>query len=726
METISAFTLTLHPKNVAIVTVSVPGEKMNTLRTSFAPEIRAILARIRDMNNLKGVVIISGKPDNFIVGADINMIANAQSIQEAEALARQGQQLMNEIAGLPIPVVAAIHGPCLGGGLELALACHRRLCSSDNRTRLGLPEVQLGLLPGSGGTQRLPRLIGISQALNMILTGRQVRAGQAKRLGLTDDVVPPSILLDTAIEMALQGRKSARQPPLRERILAAPLIRAAVFSMAERQSEQKTHGNYPATRKIIHVIRTGWVEGAARGYGAEARAFGELVMSQESRALRGLFFATNELKKDSGRQAVVRQICHPGVLGGGLMGGGIVYVTAARAGLPVRIKDIGGEGINHALKYSWDLLNAKVKRRQMTAQERDKTQRLISGGTDYRGFQACDMVIEAVFEDLKLKQQMVSDIEFKAAPEAIFASNTSSLPIRDIAASAAHPQRIIGLHYFSPVDRMPLAEVIPHAGTDEQTIATTLNFARQQGKTAIVVGDCAGFYVNRVLAPYINEALYCLKEGEPIEHIDGALIKFGFPMGPIQLLDEVGIDIGTKIIPVLEQAYGSRFSAPPGINAILQDGRKGKKNGRGFYLYPANNSKGKKRVDRAIYPLIGVSPKKRQKADDLALRCVLMMLNEAARSLDEGVIRSPRDGDIGAVFGIGFPPFRGGPFRYMDSIGASILVAQLRELTDYYGARFTPCERLVSMAECNKAFYPDLSAIQPSGCESAFDEAVNP
>ncbi|BDH45042.1 fatty acid oxidation complex subunit alpha [Salmonella enterica subsp. enterica serovar Choleraesuis] len=712
MENTSAFNLTFHPDNVAIITISVPGEKMNTLRATFAPEIRAILSQIRAMNHLEGVVIISGKPDNFIAGADINMIASCQTIQQAEGLARQGQQLMSEIASLPVPVVAAIHGACLGGGLELALACHLRVCSDDDKTRLGLPEVQLGLLPGSGGTQRLPRLIGVSQALDMILTGKQLRARQAKSRGLVDDVVPNSILLETAVAMARKGRLPGRKLPLRERVLAGPLARSLVFRMAERQSEQKTHGNYPATGKIIDTIRVGLVEGASSGYGAEARAFGELAMSPQSQALRSLFFATTELKRDPGSNAEPREIRHPGVLGGGLMGGGIAYVTASKAGLPVRIKDISSDGINHAMKYSWDLLNGKVKRRQMTPQARDRTQRLITGSTHYRGFQACDMVVEAVFEDLRLKQQMVSEVQQNAASDVIFASNTSSLPIRDIAAGAAHPERVIGLHYFSPVDKMPLAEVIPHAGTDEQTIATTLSLARRQGKTPIVVGDCAGFYVNRILAPYINEALHCLMEGEPVEHVDAALVKFGFPVGPIQLLDEVGIDVGTKIIPILEQAYGERFTAPPGIDVILKDSRKGKKNGRGFYLYPAAKSKAKKRVDPSIYTLLGVTPAVRQPAQTLARRCVLMMLNEAARCIDEQVIRSPRDGDIGAVFGIGFPPFLGGPFRYMDSQGAKVLVAELNQLAGRYGSRFTPCQRLIAMAESGERFYPPTEQVE--------------
>ena len=696
MEMASVFTLNVRLDNIAIITIDVPGEKMNTLKAEFASQVRAIIKQLRENKELRGVVFVSAKPDNFIAGADINMIGNCKTAQEAEALARQGQQLMAEIHALPIPVIAAIHGACLGGGLELALACHGRVCTDDPKTVLGLPEVQLGLLPGSGGTQRLPRLIGVSTALEMILTGKQLRAKQALKLGLVDDVVPHSILLEVAVELAKKDRPSSRPLPVRERILAGPLGRALLFKMVGKKTEHKTQGNYPATERILEVVETGLAQGTSSGYDAEARAFGELAMTPQSQALRSIFFASTDVKKDPGSDAPPAPLNSVGILGGGLMGGGIAYVTACKAGLPVRIKDINPQGINHALKYSWDQLEGKVRRRHLKASERDKQLALISGTTDYRGFAHRDLIIEAVFENLELKQQMVAEVEQNCAAHTIFASNTSSLPIGDIAAHAARPEQVIGLHFFSPVEKMPLVEIIPHAGTSAQTIATTVKLAKKQGKTPIVVRDKAGFYVNRILAPYINEAIRMLTEGERVEHIDAALVKFGFPVGPIQLLDEVGIDTGTKIIPVLEAAYGERFSAPANVvSSILNDDRKGRKNGRGFYLYGQKGRKSKKQVDPAIYPLIGAQGQGRLSAPQVAERCVMLMLNEAVRCVDEQVIRSVRDGDIGAVFGIGFPPFLGGPFRYIDSLGAGEVVAIMQRLATQYGSRFTPCERLV-------------------------------
>ena len=448
MAMASAFNLTVRLDNVAVITIDVPDEKMNTLKAEFGVQVREMLKQIRENKAIRGLVFISAKPDNFIAGADINMIARAQSAQEAEDLARQGQQVMAEIHSLPIPAIAAIHGACLGGGLELALACHSRICTDDAKTVLGLPEVQLGLLPGSGGTQRLPRLVGVSTALEMILTGKQLRARQALKAGLVDDVVPHSILLEAAVELALKGRQARRALPVRERVLAGPLGRALLFSMVGKKTEQKTKGNYPATKRILEVIETGLSQGSSSGYAAEAKAFGELAMTPQSQALRSIFFASTDVKKDPGSDAEPAPLKAVGVLGGGLMGGGIAFVTASKAKLPVRIKDINPKGINHALQYSWQNLDRKVKRRHIKASERDKTVAMISGTTDYRGFAHRDLVIEAVFEDLALKQQMVADVEQHCAPHTIFASNTSSLPIGDIAAKAARPEQVIGLHFL--------------------------------------------------------------------------------------------------------------------------------------------------------------------------------------------------------------------------------------------------------------------------------------
>lgn len=698
----TAFHLTVRSDKTGIITIDVPNEKMNTLKSAFASQIRDILQQVKQQQ-LTGLVIISGKPDSFIAGADINMIDACKNATDAQMLARQGQQLMAEISALSIPVVAAIHGACLGGGLELALACDYRICTSDEKTRLGLPEVQLGLLPGAGGTQRLPRLVGVTQALDLILNGKTLRAKQAQRIGLVDEVVPASILQQTAIDFLRRKKRSAQPLSLQERVLRSPPGMSLIFRLAERRVRIKTRGNYPAAYKILSVIRTGIEQGMRRGLDAEAEAFGKLAVTRESVALRSLFFATTAMKKEKEQGAKPRKTEHLGVLGGGLMGGGIASVTATKAGLPVRIQDIRTEGVSHAIAHHWNLLTSKVKRKHLTPAERQRMMSNVTGCTDFSGFSQCDIVIEAVFEELALKQQMVADIEQRCAPHTLFASNTSSLPIGQIAAHAQRPENVIGLHYFSPVDKMPLVEVIPHAGTSSQSIATVIALARKQGKTPVVVADSAGFYVNRILTPYLTEALHCLLSGEPVDKIDDALMQFGFPLGPIQLLDEVGLDVGAKIIPVLQQAFGERFTAPPALDALLKDGRKGKKNQRGFYLYPSAKS-GKKRVDPDIYTLLNLQPEGKLDQDQIARRCVMLMLNEAVRCHDEGVIRSVRDGDIGAVMGIGFPPFLGGPFRYIDQLGSKSVVKTLEQFSERYGERFTPCEALCRMAESDGKF----------------------
>ena len=706
-QTSGAFTLTKKDNGIAILSMDVPGETMNTLKAEFGDEISAMLDDIEADTSIKGVVLTSGKSNSFVAGADITMLNACQSAEDAATIAAGGQAIFDRIEAMNTTFVAAIHGPALGGGLELALACHYRVCSDSPATQVGLPEVQLGLLPGSGGTQRLPRLIGIQQAMKMMLTGASVRAKQAKKYGIVDDVVPLSILLDVAEKFALKPKtkRQAPQKSVMDKVLenTGP-GRSMLFKKAREATFAKTKGNYPSPGYIIDVIETGLRDGIKAGLKAEAEAFGKLVMTPESFQLRQIFFATTEMKKETGVEGVSpRKMNKVGVLGGGLMGGGIAFVTATKAGLPVRIKDVRPEGIANAMKYSYDILNKKVKKRYMRNSEMQKQLARITGCLDYSGYQDIDIVVEAVFEDVALKQQMVADIEENCKPSTIFASNTSSIPITQIAAKAARPENVIGLHYFSPVDKMPLAEVIAHEKTSDEVISSTVEFAKKQGKTPIVVKDGAGFYVNRILAPYMNEAAGLILDGEPIEHIDKSLVKFGFPVGPVKLLDEVGIDVGTKIIPFLVEAFGERFTAPSAFEKVLNDDRKGKKNSKGFYLY--SGKKPGKEVDESIYSLLGITPSSKLSEKEIAERCVFMMLNEAARCLDEGVIRSARDGDIGAIFGIGFPPFLGGPFRYMDTLGIKQVVAQLQHYADTLNDKFAPADILVSMAEKNTSFY---------------------
>ncbi|MEL7290978.1 MAG: fatty acid oxidation complex subunit alpha FadJ [Pseudomonadota bacterium] len=702
----TAFKLAIDEQNIAWLSIDVPGEKMNTLQAAFAEEMEAIFVQLAEhKSSLKGLILHSLKPDNFVAGADVRMLDACTSAKEAQALAERGQQMFQQLADLPYPVVAAIHGPCLGGGLELALACDYRVCTDSDKTRLGLPEVQLGLLPGSGGTQRLPRLIGLLPSLDMILTGKQLRAKKAKKLGVVDQVVPHTILLDVAkdlVEKHSGSKKAKRKVSAKEKLMAnTGLGRKVIFEQAAKKTREKTRGNYPAADAILEVIRFGLEKGFDKGQQKEAERFGELVMTPESKALRSIFFATTEMKKEHGSDAEPKAVSRAAVLGGGLMGAGISHVSVAKAKVPVRIKDVSNDGVLNALKYNYKLFDKQRKRRILSKAELQSKMLQLSGGTDFTSFNHTDMVIEAVFEDLALKQQMVADVETHAKASTIFATNTSSLPIHQIAEKAQRPENVVGLHYFSPVEKMPLVEVIPHQGTSDETISTAVDFARKQGKTPIVVKDCAGFYVNRILAPYMNEAAQVLMSGEPIEQLDTALLNFGFPVGPITLLDEVGVDIGAKIMPILVAELGERFQGPDVFDKLLNDDRKGRKSGKGFYTYKGK----KKEVDKSVYKLLGLTPESKMAENEIAMRCVLPMLNEAVRCLDEGIIRSPRDGDIGAIFGIGFPPFLGGPFRYMDQIGIKQLVEIMNEHAQKYGDRFAPCDGLLTRAGIDASFY---------------------
>jgi 3-hydroxyacyl-CoA dehydrogenase / enoyl-CoA hydratase / 3-hydroxybutyryl-CoA epimerase len=718
----SAFTLTTLENNIGVITIDVPGESMNVLKAEFADQINAVFAEVEADTHVSGLIITSGKSNSFVAGADVSMLDACQSEDEVRAIAKIGQELFDKIEQMKMPVVAAIHGPALGGGLELAMACHARVVSDDGKTVLGLPEVQLGLLPGSGGTQRLPKLVGLQKALDMMLTGKQLRAKQAVKAGLADEMVPVSILMDTAaamVEKMRKGKKAskAKKKPLMSKFLEDTSVgRNIVFDQAKKQVMRQTKGNYPAPLRILECIKTGVTKGYKAGLEIESQRFSELCMTSESKALRGLFFATTEMKKENGVEGVApAKVSKVGILGGGLMGGGIAFVTTTKAGVPARIKDIAQEGIRNAFKYSYDILNKKVKRRFMKPSEMQKQMAMLSASTDFVGFKNVDMIVEAVFEDLNLKQKMVADIEANCKNETIFASNTSSLPIHKIAEKAERPENVIGLHYFSPVDKMPLVEVIATEKTSDETISTTVEFARRQGKTPIVVKDEAGFFVNRILGLYMNEAANIVMEGEPVEKIDKALVKFGFPVGPMTLLDEVGIDVGSKVAGILYEAFGERFALPSAMEKLTADERKGKKNEKGFYVYgkaakpslidKLTFKKKGKQVDESVYRVLGVSPSSKMSEEDIAERCVVQLLNEAARCIDAGIVRNPRDGDIGMIFGTGYPPFQGGPFRYMDSMGIANLVSKLEKYQAQHGDRFAPCDLLKSMAEEGKTFY---------------------
>ncbi|HZN93380.1 MAG TPA: 3-hydroxyacyl-CoA dehydrogenase NAD-binding domain-containing protein, partial [Myxococcales bacterium] len=485
-----------------------------------------------------------------------------------------------------------------------------------------------------------------------------------------------------------------------------PLGRKVLFDQARKQLLRKTRGKYPAPERALEAIRIGLEKGMDEGLKVEARGFGELVVSDVSRRLIEIFFATTAMKKDNGVKdpsVKPREVRKVAVLGGGLMGGGIAFVSASNMGAAVRIKDKDDAAVGRALQHVGGLFDERARRRSITAREAAAKMALVTAGTDYSGFKTADLIIEAVFEDLELKHRVIKESEAVVREDCIFASNTSSIPITKLAQGSSRPDRVIGMHYFSPVNKMPLLEIITHKGTADWVTATCVEVGKKQGKTVIVVNDGVGFYTSRILGPYMNEAAFLLVEGADIVELDRSLVDFGFPVGPITLLDEVGIDVAGKVGKIMVDAFGDRM-APPEVTAkVLADGRMGRKNRKGFYVYDGGK---KKRVDETVYALLpGGRERKHLDRQEMAERCALQFVNEALLCLGEGILRSPRDGDIGAVFGLGFPPFLGGPFRYVDTLGPAKVLERMEHHQKKHGKRFQPAPLLVETARAGKKIY---------------------
>lgn len=714
---------------IAIITIDLPGEPVNKFNRAVKDEFVALFDRLERDLNVRAAVLISGKKDSFIAGADIEEFLELKTAAEAQRLSNEGQLLLDSIHEQRTPLVVAIHGACLGGALELSLAAHYRIATDHPKTVLGLPEVQIGLIPGAGGTQRLPRLIGTRAALDMILTGKNVRAKKAYQTGLVDELVHPAILRKVAVQRAHEIADGTIKHVKHKGGVAGFLLdenpagRRVVLKKAREETMKRTRGNYPAPLAAIDAVAAGYSGGPSHGYREESRLFGEMAMTDVCRQLISIFFATTALKKDPGVEVPegapppdFMPVDKLAILGAGFMGAGIASV-AIQQGTMVRMKDADHGRVAKGLSAVSAVVRERLTRRQITKVQFSDTMSLLGGTTDYSGFGNVDLVIEAVFEDLDVKHQVLREAEAEMKPSAIFASNTSTIPIERIAAAAERPERVLGMHFFSPVHKMPLLEVITTETTDRGVTASAVAYGKKLGKTVIVVKDGAGFYVNRILTPYINEAGRLLDQGAAIDAVDNALLDFGFPVGPITLVDEVGLDVGSKAGKIMHDAFGERFAPPSSMQAVVAAGRIGRKAKKGFYLYDEEGTKGE--VDQSVYALLApgarettaTASQSQTRAQipraEIQQRTILPMLNEATRCLWEGVIRSPRDGDIGAVFGFGFPPFRGGPFRYIDKLGAAEVVRQLEELNDRFPGRFEPSELLLAMAKRGELFHPD-------------------
>ncbi len=716
---------------VLVVTLDLEGEKVNKLCSSLSAEFESTLKRVNE-SDVEAVVIISGKKDNFIAGADIDELSNAQNADEIKKLSQNGQKLLDQLEGSPKPVIAAIHGACMGGGLELALACHYRIATQHSKTVMALPEVMLGLLPGAGGTQRLPRQVGIQAALDMMLTGRNIRPAKAKKLGLVDTVVSPGGLKHVAVQAAKKVAKGELKPRKREpnaqqkALEETPPGRALLFRQARSMVLKQTQGLYPAPMAILDVVEHGFARGIRAGFEMESERFAELSQSAESKGLMSLFFGQQQCKKN--RFGKPEQTVDTlGILGAGLMGAGIALVSVQK-GDNILFKDISHENVSKGKKQIYSVLNKKTKRKALTGFERDRLMSQVNGQIDYAGFESADLVIEAVFEDLNIKHKVIKEVEAHIPEHCVFATNTSALPITDVAKGSQRPENVVGMHYFSPVEKMPLLEIIVTDETSDHAASVAVEYGLKQGKTVIVVKDGPGFYTTRILAPFMDESAILLSEGVNPYDLDDMLKKVGFPVGPVTLLDEVGLDVGAHVSKDLKAAFGDRLTAadPRAIADLLETGAFGRKSGKGFFLYNTKKSKGFSfdKIKSTLGKPFGVKSRKPINPDALEVvkkyhipgphnhateriqnRMLLRFVNEAVLCLQEGILDNPVDGDIGAVFGLGFPPMRGGPFRYVDAIGASEVVRRLKELESEFGNRFTPAQMLIDMAKGGKTFH---------------------
>lgn len=708
----------LTPDGVAVIRFDCPGKKVNSISFALAKEAEQLWkSEIETNSDVKAVVFASAKPGMFIAGADIFDIKRIEDKSELVGFIEEGLHFFQNMRKKGVPLVCAIDGPCLGGGLEWTMWCDYRVASDSPKTKLGLPEVKLGLLPGFGGTQNLHELVGIQNAMDMMLTGKDVRPDKAKKMGLVDLVVAPQSVEAAAIASAVDlvnGKIKIKKKPksLMNRLLEDnPLGRRIIWDQVKKMVDKNTNGNYPAPYAIMQCVQNG-LDNPATKFQNEREQFAKLAATSESEALIGIFDGMTQMKKNpfTGTGTPVKTVA---VMGAGLMGAGIGQVTAEK-GMTVLLKDRNDEAIERGESYMRGNWDKKLKRKRMSQFQHNLNTSNVVGLSDdsptwKEHFGKADMVIEAVFEDLDLKKKILADIESVTPDHCVFATNTSAIPIASIAEGAKRPENVIGMHYFSPVPSMPLLEIIPHDGTSETTKATAFDVGTKQGKTVITVKDVPGFYVNRCLGPFLVEVSAVVRDGVSLEKLDKSIKNFGMPVGPVTLADEVGIDVVSHVAGFLSEAdLGVRMDGGDIslMKNMIEKGWLGKKSGQGFYTYD-KKKKGGKSVSSEVQAYVKNFVQTDLKLDEKEIqdRIISRFVNEAAKCLEDEIIDNPVVGDIGLVFGTGFAPFRGGPFRYLDQVGVSQYVDRMNYFADKYGPQFEPCQLLKDHAATNKKFH---------------------
>jgi 3-hydroxyacyl-CoA dehydrogenase/enoyl-CoA hydratase/3-hydroxybutyryl-CoA epimerase len=706
--------------DIGIVELDMVGEKINKFNEAMLMRLSDVVQELKK-SSYKVVIFTSKKNKIFVAGADIDEIKKLKTAEEFDKAVRVGQNLFNEIEDLPMPTIAAISGACAGGGCEFILACDYRIASDDKSTRIGLPETKLGIIPGFGGCVRLPRVIGLQAALDIILQGKLVDAKKAYKIGLIDNCVHQNILESFSLDFAKDViKKGSKKRPKQfspsgvvNKFLESFVGRSIVFSQAQKGVLSTTKGHYPAPIKAIEVIAKTY-DGSNRqnSMDMERHAFCEVAVTDISKNLIHVFDLTEMVKRQTGiskeaeSQGIkAKPVTHIGILGAGTMGGGVAYVAADK-GIDSRMKDLNLEALGRGLKHARDLWSKEVKKKKITAYDLEQKMSLVTGTTDFSGFKKMDVVVEAIVEDMEIKKKVIRQTASEMRPDGIIVTNTSSLSVNEMESGHPNPQNFAGMHFFNPVHKMPLVEVIRGKSSSDETIATVFELAKKMGKMPVVVRDGPGFLVNRLLLPYLGEAAFLAEQGMKVETVDRAYTHdFGMPMGPFELMDEIGLDVCVKVLKIFKDSFGDRIEMSKVLKNLDSSGRQGRKNLKGFYLYDESGKRGE--VDQTCYEAFGLKPPTDPlSTQECVERGIFSMVNECSLALyQDKIVDTPHEVDLAMIMGTGFPPFRGGLLKYADKAGIKYIVEQLKIYQSKGHARMKPTDLLVKLSESGKGFY---------------------
>ncbi|MGC6367166.1 MAG: 3-hydroxyacyl-CoA dehydrogenase NAD-binding domain-containing protein [Candidatus Marinamargulisbacteria bacterium] len=688
----------------AYVTFDMVGEKVNKFNREMMIELTNVIQQVNQHPKVQWVLFDSLKAGVFIAGADIKELRDVKSMDDGRALIERGQTLFNQLADMKAKTVALVDGVALGGGLEFSLACDYIVVTNSDKVRLGLPEVNLGIIPGWGGTQRLPKRIGLIKGVEHIVTGKAVNAKKALKLGLADAMVPSAFKHDALMGL-IKANKLKRKKPAKLLVERIPGFGLLLKRKVRQSIIQKTNGHYPAPLKALDVVMKTHSKSVKKGLAVEFEGVVDMFETSIPKNLMSLFFSQENVKKSPIlTKASDRKINQVGVVGAGLMGGGIAWWFINNQQF-VRLKDISWDMVRKGYQSAASVVKKGVKRRKLSKNQGAYMLDQITSTLEYDGFQTMDLVIEAVPEKMGIKKDVLKDIEASVSDRTIIATNTSSLSIDEMASALKQPERFLGIHFFSPVHKMPLVEIIPSEKTSEDVIADACKMVLKNKKFPIVVKNCPGFLINRILLPYVNEAIHLMVQGFKVDDIDAVATAFGMPLGPLALADEVGLDIGLHVLSILEDGYGSRMAVPDQLKGLVTDDQLlGKKTKKGFYIY----ANGTPQANYDIYKSNSIVMKYRisdQDRSEIIDRLILIMVNEAARCLDEGIVESAEMLDLAMIMGTGFPPFRGGLLKYSDERGIGEIVHRLNHLAQTVDQRFKPCGYLLKMGQDNLTFY---------------------